>query len=453
MIKRKSNDNENDNKNGNINKNDQNKTVIEKYGNDKFENLTANISSKNNLKRNHITDANQDDNLIPKMTSTSLNASMLMLNEDTKNEKIKSKFIIPIRTESSSSSLNRTECSLEVIKNISKSDNKNKNKIGKVVKNTNVDQNIIHDNSSNMVSEVVKKSNDVNTDKTDDQKPLTKKGKEKKQKEGDETTSSKSGKKEVTKKVEKVDSKGKSIVEVVEEAKEDLHDDNDGDNCVRNGYCYDNNNDDNRNNYDIIIDNNNRNKNNDKNVDKKEKENQIKNTNKNANKNKGRKKDDIEKEDETKKSDKVDTAIVMQQSTSIPRKNKTAVAATAAVEVEEDSKMTEAMKNVPRKALLTSLLPKESSLEEDVSDDDSLSLGSENENDKMEEAEVEVEEVKKKDREMEVMKEGRAGEKKGDDEQKHLTLNHHQDTDNENNNNHKEEDVNSDDEDDMFFAE
>lgn len=513
MIKRKSNEN-NDKKDGNVNKNDTNKTIIENHGNSKFENLATNISSKNGMRRNHIIDANQNNENVYKITNTPRNVSMLKLNEDTKKEKMKSKFIIPVRKECSSSSFNRTEHSLEVLKDISKTDYENKNEKG--VKSVHVDQNMTHDVSTTMiqktktktlVSEVVKKSNDVNTNKTnkiDDEKRLTKKGKEKKSKE---ITNDSGRKKEGTKKVEKVDSKGKRIVEEVEETKEDLNDDNDGDNGVSNGHGNDNNNDVDKDNDDINVDNNNdRNKNNDNNGDKIEKENQIKNArkninnnksddinsnngsvnmteekgnkggmkstknrtnsnpsknmgaikdnDKNANKMKGKTKNDTANEDERKVSDKVDTAIVMQQSPTIPRKNKTAAA--AAVEVEEDSMTTEAMKNVPRKALLSSELPKECSSEEDVlSDDDSLSLGSENENDEMEE-----EEEKREEYEIEVMNEGRS-KKKGDndrgnvDEQKHLTPNHHQDTDNNKNNNDddKEDDGNSDEDDDMFFAE
>jgi hypothetical protein len=467
MIKRESNENDNDN--GNVNKNDQNKTVIENYGNGKFENLTTNISSKNNLKRNDIIDANQNDINVPKLTSTSLNTSILKLYEDTKNEKIKSKFIIPVRKECSSSSLNRTECSLEVLKNTCKTDDKEKNEKG--VKNTNVDQNITHDVSTKiiqkrktntLISEVVKKSNDLNTNKTDDQKQLTKKGKAKKQKDGDGSTSTKSGKIEVTRKVDKVDKKGKRKIEVLEEIKDDLEDNNDNDNVVCSGHG---NIDDKSKNKKDEVKSSNKNTKNDKSDDKfnnnkntKVTKNTkdmttVKDNSKNANEVKGKKKNDIEKEDDTKESDKVDTAITIQSSSTIPRKNKTAAAAVE-VEVVEDSKMTEAMKNVPRKALLTSELPKKCSSEEDVlSDDDSLSLGSE------ESYEMEEDEEKREENEIEVMNEGRS-KKKGDndrgnvDEQKHLTPNRHQDADNnKNNSNDKEDDDNSDDEDDMFFAE
>jgi hypothetical protein len=514
MMKRQSNDNNNDT--GIVNKNDQNKTVIEYHDNSaKFENLATNISSKNSTRRNHILDANQNNEKVPKLSSTSLNASMLKLNEGTKNEKIKSKFIIPVRKECSS--YNGKEHSLDVSNDISKIDYKKKNEKG--VKNTNADLIITHDTSTKimqktktniLISEVVKKSNDVNKNTTDDHKQLTKKGKVKKSKESNETASTRIGKKEVTKKVEKVDSKGKKRVEVIEERTGGLNDDIYCEKSVSNGRGNDNNIVGDKDNDNINNDNYDRNKNNRK-EDKNEIENQINNSkrntnknksavidgnngavnitvekgnkvgmkntkistksksakdvrtikddNKNANKMKGKKKIDIENEDEMKRSDKVDTAVVMQPFSAIPRKNKRGAAAAAAVEVEEDSKTTEAMKNVPRKALLTSLLPRESFLEEGVSDDDSLSLGSEKQNDEMEEEKEEEMEERKGEEEIEVMNEGRSklkgvNDRGNVDEQKHLTPNHHHDTDNDkNNNNDKEEDDNSDDEDDMFFAE
>lgn len=484
MVKRKLN--ENYDENGNMNKNCENKTTAGNYGNNKFENLTANISSKNDLKRNHIIDVNQCNNLIPKKTSTSLktSTSMLKLNEDTKNEKIKSKFIIPVRKECSSS-FNRTEYSLKVPKDISKTDNKKKNGNEKGVKSVHFGQNTNRDISTKMIqktktktsiSEGGKQSNDVNTNntnKTDDPKQLMKKGKEKKSKE---ITNNSGGKKEVIKKVEKVDSKDETIVEVLEDNRGGP--DNDDDNGDSNSYDNNNNDDSDKNNDDINGDNKNKNKNKNEN-EKGSKRDEVKKSNKNitndksddvdnnhentknlravkgndknTNKMKGKKKDDDG--NETEESDNVDTTITIQLSSFIPKMSKVAAAAA----VKEDSMTTEAMRNVPKKALLTSLLPK---LEEDVfSDDDSLSLGSEGENDIIEEVEEEmVRKGQREDKEMEVMKLGRISKKKEDndwgniDERKHLTPSH--DADTNNNKNDVKCDNNIDDEDDdMFFAE
>lgn len=428
VTKRKYNDNDN-NKNKNMNNND-NRGILNNKSNLVFNNDSFNV--------NNIIDTLHDYST--SRTSTSCDTSMLKLVEISKQNIMKSKFVVPVRKESSS--LNIAEHSAKTLnsKNIV-NNNKNRKKSEKEEVDLSKNQNL-----SNDVSIELKQKTKTNNDKSDavvissrdDQKEITKKSKKKTQKKDIESnTDIDKGTVEVLE-VAKGEKKGKRKLKAIEEIKCTSDDDNDNNNNNDNNTNKKNNNNDN--NYD---NNKKSNLNSTKIMNTKVNSDNNKNKNKNGNKNNTITKE-VKNKDKTNESDDTDIVHTVHPSDAIQKSNKVTSGK------KEDSTTVEAAKNVPGNIVPTSLhRSEEGSLEEDVlSDDDSLCLGSDQENDEME------------DKESVVKVKGKGGEEgEGDKDEKRdgvkrLTVSDdHHDNDHNGNSNNDIEDEDEEDDDDMFFAE
>ena len=426
--------------------------------------------------------------------------------ENSKCLNVKSKFVVPVRKESSA--INHVERSLKISNDISmtKIQSKKKNEIEE--KNEQVTQNLSNGISNEKVqktktsaknSEIIKNSKKTNnsfTDKVDDEKKSTKISDIKTKKKDKESNINLNTETVVVKEAVKADRKGKRKMTVVEEVKYGLgDDDNDSNSYVGNvGADYENDG-----NNDKDYDDNNDFTNFDTNLTTVAKAGTRKSSNKikdkNKNENESKHKNDSKKKYENKDSknkskgregDGLDVAHTLHSLTATKDFNKTEKA--DASEVKAGSLTIKAVKNIPRNTLPTSLhRSAEGSLEEEIlSDDDSLSLGSEHENYDMEEEEKEkegTEEMEKKEKGKKEVEEGKGKRKKGVEEEKgmervegkmsdrigkksneindkarHLTTNdshhdmNHNDDASNNNKNDEEEEV-DDDDDDMFFGE
>ena len=431
MIKRKLNEND-DNQNNSINNN--NNYVNKIFGN---VNNKTNLVHDKSLYVNHIIDTQHDNST--SSTSTSGNTSMLKLVEISKQNIMKSKFIVPVRKESSS--LNIEEHSAKNSNIISVANNKQRKK------NEKEKEKLSHNlNPSTVVSHELIKKTKVNNDKSDDvvihskddQRKITKKSSKTIQKKDVESNTNLNKRIVEELKVAKVDKKGKRKLKAIEEIKCTSDNDNDDNNDPGNGGDdYDDNNDN-------ANDNNNENKNEKMNI----KTSKIMKTNINSDKNKSNhinennaKRNEVMSAGKTNKSNGTNIVHAAHPSDTVRKSKKV-----AAEKKKEVSTTIEAVKNIPRNKVPTSPhRSAEGSLEEEIlSDDDSLCLGSDQENDEME------------DKESVVKVKGKGDERGGNDGKKasvrHHTVSddHHYTDHNENSN---KDVADEEDDDDMLFAE
>ena len=432
MIKRKFNDNDN---NQNQSVNNKNSCVKNNLGS---LNNKSNLVSNYSLNVNDIIDTQHDNSTLS--TSTSCDTSMLKLAEISKQNTMKSKFVVPVR--------NNAEHSAKILNNINiVNNNKSRKKNNTEEDNLSGIQNLPNSNEIKQKTKINNnKSDAVVISSKDNQKDITKKSNKKTQKKG---IMSNTDIIKGTVAVSEVANKGKRKLKSIEEIKYASDDDNDKTNDPSNG---NDNNDNNNNNNNTNIKNNNNNTNN--NDSKKSnlknatimntKTNSAKNKNKNKNEdNDNTKKSEVMNKDKTNESDYTNTA---HSSNVILMTNK------VAAEKKEDSTTIKAAKNIPRNVVPTSLhRTEEDSLQEEIlSDDDSLCLGSDQEGDEIEDKESVVK-VKVKGR---VREKGKGEKDEKIDDVKHVTISdsHHDINHNNDNSNNDIEDEDGDD-DDMFFAE